>query len=71
MTTKHPCTYAARYTENPAVVEALLAAGADVAAQDNIDRTPLSDAAEFNDNPVKIASNSSRAPPRYTNTVSR
>ena len=36
-----PLYYAGRYNENPAVIEALLAAGADVASRDDRDITPL------------------------------
>ena len=49
-----PLYYAGRYNENPAVIEALLAAGADVAARDYQDITVLAWAAFGNPNPAVI-----------------
>ena len=51
-----PLHYATRSNDlDPAVIDALLAAGADVNARGTLDQTPLHDAAEFNDNPAVVA----------------
>ena len=49
-----PLHLAARYNENPAVIEALLKAGADLAALEKEGRTPLHLAAIGNENPAVI-----------------
>ena len=47
-----PLHLAARYNENPAVIEALIAAGAKVREDDSSDQTPLHFAARYNENPA-------------------
>ena len=49
-----PLHMAATFNENPAVVEALLAAGADVAARNDRGSTALHMAAGFNENPAVV-----------------
>ena len=49
-----PLHRAARHNENPAVVEALLATGADPMARERFKETPLHEAAEHNENPMII-----------------
>ena len=50
-----PLHWAARYSENPAIIAVLLEAGADLEAQDSDGETSLHLAAAFNENPLVIA----------------
>ena len=49
-----PLHYAAGYNKNPAVIETLLKAGAEVNAGGSIENTPLHSAAGANKNPAVI-----------------
>ena len=51
---KTPLHAAARSNENPAVVEALLTAGADIGARNDLGETPLHEAARSNGNPAVV-----------------
>lgn len=46
-----PLHWAARFSENPEVISALLVAGADVNASNERESTPLHEAARYNSNP--------------------
>lgn len=49
-----PLHNAAGWSANPAIIETLVAAGAEVNARDRDGDTPLHNAARFNDNPAVI-----------------
>ncbi len=50
-----PLHWAARYNENPDIINALIQAGADIHAKSAYGNTPLHEAAGWNENPDVIA----------------